>query len=110
MKLHSLLVDWEKKSNEECMAHECLVKMPRSVAARIYALQEMFPGRSENEIIAGLLSSVLDELLETLPYVQGETVAAEDELGDPMYEDVGLTPRFIRLTQKYVEILAAEQR
>ena len=38
---------------------------------------------------------------ETLPYKQGTKIIAEDEYGDPMYEDVGLTPRFLELTQHY---------
>lgn len=104
MRLKGLLQEWEKKSREEHAAHECVVSLPLAVAARVRALQEMFPGRSENEIVVGLLGSALDELLETLPYVQGE-VSREDEFGDPIYADAGLTPRFIQLTEKYTRML-----
>ena len=42
--------------------------------------------------------------------MQGEKVIAEDEFGDPIYEDAGLTPRFIELTRKYQEQLKAQQK
>lgn len=109
MKLNNLLLEWEKKAKEERTAHEYMVRLPVSVAARVCALKEMYPGRSESEIMVGLLSSALDELLETLPYVQGE-MTREDEFGDPIYGDAGLTPRFIQLTQKYTRMLEAGQR
>jgi hypothetical protein len=28
-------------------------------------------------------------------------VIREDDFGDPVYEDVGMTPRFLELTRKY---------
>lgn len=108
MRLNSLLLEWEKRASEERTAHEYMIRLPVSVAARVSALKEMYPGRSENEIMVGLLTSALDELLETLPYVQGDIVTSEDEFGDPIYGDAGLTPRFIQLTEKYVRLLEKE--
>jgi len=48
-----------------------------------------------------LLSTALDELEEALPYVPGTKIVAEDEFGDPIYEDVGVTPLFEELSRKY---------
>ena len=108
MKIKELLEVWEKSASEKRAAHKYPIKLPISVAAHIRALAEMYPGRSESEIIVDLLSTALDELLETLPYVQGESVIREDDFGEPVYEDVGPTPRFIELTNKYTKILEAE--
>jgi hypothetical protein len=33
--------------------------------------------------------------------VKGSKVISSDDHGDPVYEDIGLTPRFIELTRKY---------
>ncbi len=41
-----------------------------------------------------------------MPYVAGSKVISTDEQGDPVYEDVGLTPRFTELTRKFKKTLA----
>ena len=108
MKIRDLFEEWEKSASEQRTHHKYTVKLPLSVAARVCALAEMFPGRSETEIMVDLLETALDELLETLPYVQGDSVTGEDEFGESIYEDIGSTPRFIELTNKYTRILEAE--
>ena len=89
-------------------AREYLVHLPLHDAARIKAMATLFPDRTETQIITELLSAALDEMEESFPYVTGERVITEDEQGDPIYEDVGLTPRFYRLTQENVKGLEDE--
>jgi hypothetical protein len=43
-----------------------------------------------------------------MPYVAGQKVISTDEQGDPVYEDIGPTPRFIELARKYRKKLEAE--
>ena len=45
------------------------------------------------------------ELAAAMPYVAGPKVIRSDEQGDPVYEDVGLMPRFISLTRKHQKAL-----
>ncbi|MNJ80821.1 hypothetical protein D3C77_793440 [compost metagenome] len=45
----------------------------------------------------------------SLPYVRGNQVIATDEQGDPVYEDVGPTPRFLALSRKHLQRMQAEQ-
>jgi hypothetical protein len=56
-------------------------------------------------LIGELLSAALDELQAAMPYVPGERVISEDEMGDPIFEDAGLTPRFMELTRRHMEKL-----
>ena len=73
------------------------------------ALTQLYPGRSETQLVSELLSTALDELEAAFPYVKGGRVIAEDEYGDPIYQDSGLTPRFQELTQKYLRQLEQQQ-
>ena len=73
--------------------------VPVDDAARVEALAELFPGNSTDALITDLLSKALDELEASMPYVPGDNVIREDEFGDPIYEDVGLTPRFLELVK-----------
>jgi hypothetical protein len=102
MKVKDLIHEWEREGSERQTAQKYSIHLPNYDAARIHALEEMYPGRSVTQIITDLLSAALDELEEAFPYIQGEKVTAEDEYGDPVYGDAGLTPRFIALTNKHM--------
>ncbi len=106
MNIKDLLQRWAQSGSGSVVCHEYAVRLPVHDAARIAALVEMYPLKSESEIIAELLSVALDEVEATFPYVQGNRVIAEDDMGDPIYEDIGQTPRFLALAKKHAESLA----
>lgn len=68
-------------------------------AARVEALAALFPGIDAETVIADLLHAALDATEAAMPYEAGERVIAEDEFGDPVFEDVGLTPRYVELVR-----------
>lgn len=108
MKVHDLLKALQENASTPRAAREFNVRLPLPDAARLLALAEMYPGRTETQLISDLLCAVLDELEAAFPYVQGAQVVAEDEQGDPVYGDVGLTPRFMALTRKHLRALESE--
>ncbi|RLK46276.1 hypothetical protein DFR31_2723 [Alkalispirillum mobile] len=105
MQLKQLVETWEETAAEQRTPYEYRVRLPLADAAKLGALAEMYPGRSEEDLITDLLGTALDELEATFPYVQGQRVVAEDEQGDPIYEDAGLTPRFKALTRRKLDEL-----
>ena len=108
MKTRELVKRWEKDAKDKITVREFIVKLPLHDAARIMALAEMYPARTETQLITDLLGTALDELEEAFPYAKGDTVIAEDEYSDPIYEDVGLTPVFFEKTQKFLRQLESE--
>ena len=110
MHIKQLLDQSESSSHGHEAPISMTVSLPLEEAARILALNELYPERTTEQIFIELLTVALDELEEALPYVQGDKVIAEDEFGDPIYEDAGLTPRFIELTRKYQDQLKAQQK
>ena len=107
MKFKPLLDRWKKTSAPLKTALEYAVKLPLDDAARLQALAELFPGQPIEEIVTDLLSAGLDEIAAAIPYERGPKVISRDDQGDPVYEDVGLTPRFVELTRKYKKNLEA---
>jgi hypothetical protein len=101
VKFKPLLDRWKKTPAPEKTAKEYAVRLPLDDAARLQALAELFPGRSIEEIVTDLLGAGLDEIAAAMPYEKGPKVISRDDHGDPVYEDVGLTPRFVELTRKY---------
>jgi len=108
MRIKELLSQWESSNRPSRAVKEFRVQLPLEEAAQILALKEMFPDRNEQQLIADLLSAVLGEIEQHFPYIAGKKIA-EDEFGDPVFEDVGLTPRFLQLTRKYVHLLEQEK-
>ena len=108
MKFKPLLDRWKKDAAPARTAKEYAVRLPLDDAARLHALTELFPGRTLEEIITDLLSAGLDEIAAAMPYQAGPKVISRDDQGDPVYEDIGLTPRFVELTRKFKKSLEAK--
>lgn len=107
MKISELVNHWNKTAANPMSIQSHAVHLPLEDAAKIEALAEMYPGRSKEQIITDLLRSALYELEAGMAYRPGHRVVAEDEMGDPIYEDVGETPRFSQLKKKHLQRLKA---
>ena len=105
MKIRDLINDWELSARGRLSKVTYHIPLDLESAARLAALAEMYPRRHAEELLGELVSAALQELEESLPYVQGSTVVAHDEQGDPVYEDIGPTPRFLALARKHMQEL-----
>jgi len=110
VKFKPLLDRWKKDAAPVRTAKEYAVRLNLDDAARLHALAELFPGRSVEEIVTDLLRAALDEIAAAMPYEPGPKVISRDDHGDPVYEDLGLTPRFVELTRKYKKSIEAEPK
>ena len=107
MSLKELLDSWGENAAAPRTAKAYAVRLPVADAARLAALSEMFPGRAPEQIISELLGEALRQLAAAMPYVAGKRVIASDEQGDPVYEDIGPTPRFMELARAHRRRLEA---
>lgn len=102
MRVRELMSTWENQSNSSRQEEKYHVRLPLKDAARLEALLGLYPGVNKVALISQLIGAALDEVEKQMPYKQGDKVVAVDELGDPLYEDIGLTPKYLELRQKYV--------
>ena len=107
-KFKALLDGWKQKAGPAKTQHSYAVHLPLADAARLHALVDLFPGRSVEDIITDLLHASLDQVTEAMPYERGPKVISQDDQGDPVYEDAGLTPRFIELARKHKKALQSK--
>jgi len=110
VKFKPLLDRWKKDPAPVRTAREYPIRLELDDAARLHALAELFPGQPIEAIITDLLRAGLDEIAAAMPYERGPKVISRDDHGDPLYEDIGLTPRFVELTRKFKKNLGAEPR
>ncbi len=109
MKIRELVQHWQKNARGRLSATPYQIHLDLEAAARLAALQEMYPKHHVEELLGELLGAALEELEASLPYVKGSKVVATDELGDPLYEDAGLTPRFLALSRQHLQRLSEQQ-
>jgi hypothetical protein len=105
-----LLESWRESAAAPRTAKAYAVRLPVDDAARLGALADMFPGRTPEQLITELLGAALKEVATAMPYVPGKRVISTDEQGDPLYEDVGPTPRFMDLTRQHRRQLQAKPK
>lgn len=110
MKVRDLMSSWESASHKRHAEERYQLKLPVKDAARLEALTGLYPGLNKNEVLSQLVAAALDEVERQMPYKPGNKVVAEDELGDPLYEDVGLTPRYLELRHRYAQGLSVKQK
>ena len=101
MSFKELLESWRERSAAPRTAETYAVRLPLDAAAQLAALAEMFPRRAPEQLITELLGVALNEVAAAMPYIAGKRVISTDEQGDPLYEDVGPTPRFMELARKH---------
>ena len=109
MKIRELARHWEQNAKGRLTRNTHQIHLDLESAARLAALCEMYPKRNAEELLGELIGAALEELEASLPYVKGSKVVATDEQGDPLYEDIGPTPRFLALSRRYLQELCVQQ-
>ncbi|APZ41758.1 hypothetical protein [Acidihalobacter ferrooxydans] len=101
MKIKQLVETWQEEAKAPPRDRELKLSIASGDLAKLQALSDLY-GRDVETLACELLEAALYEVTEALPYVPGKTVVGEDECGDPIYEDAGLTPRFLELTRDHL--------
>ncbi|MGK0500110.1 MAG: putative DNA-binding protein [Oceanicoccus sp.] len=110
MNIQQLLQLWETTASGQLTEEHYSIRLPVEDAAKLQALAELYPRRAITEIVTDLLSAALNDVESHMPYVRGTTIVARDEEGDPLYEDVGPTPKFLDLTKKHMSDFVSQQK
>ncbi|TVP57928.1 MAG: pilin assembly protein [Halomonadaceae bacterium] len=105
MKIRELVDYWEKHARGRLSRTVHSVQLSDAAEARLSDLARRYPVRSRESLLRNLLSAAMDELESGFPYVEGNKVVAVDEDGYEIYEDVGITPRFLALTKQHMQEL-----
>ena len=108
MKIRELAQHWEENAKGRLSKTAYRIHLDVEAAARLAALSEMYPKRQTEELLGELIGAALEELEASFPYIQGRQVVATDEEGDPLYEDIGPTPRFLALSRQHLQLMASQ--
>ena len=101
MKIEQLIKKWDALPKEIIDGKKYQINISQTDAAKVEAIKELYPGITTQMVMHQLLVSALGLFEESLPYVQGSKITGEDEFGNPIYEDIGDTPKYIQLVNKH---------
>ena len=104
MDIKALIKHWEITTQDHGPTENFSINLSLKEAAQIHALTELFPGRTPEQILQELINCALVEMKEQFPYIQGKQIGV-DENGDPIHEDIGLTPQFVDATRRHLTSL-----
>lgn len=97
--INSLLSELENRARRVASEREVTLKIEHEDLIRLKALAEVY-GLSVDEVTACLLHRTLVEVEEKLPYRAGSRIIrVEDD--DPVYEDIGPTPRYLEAKRRF---------
>lgn len=100
---------WAAPDNSRLTSKQFSFRLPLHVAAKLSALEEMYPSRTRTEIVCDLLAAALDEVAQTFPMVKGQGMGSCDpDTGEKLFEDIGPEREFRKLSNKYYKELEKE--
>jgi hypothetical protein len=105
LKASDLVTVWSAPDNSRLTAKQYSFRLPVHVAARLAALEELYPSRSRTQLVGDLLAAAIAEVEAKLPTFAGAQVDKHPETGEDIFEAVGPGMDFRRLANKhYAEI------
>ena len=76
MKIRELVRHWQENAQGRLTRTPYQIHLDLESAARLAALQEMYPKHHVEELLGELIGAALEELEASLPYVKGSKVVA----------------------------------
>lgn len=101
MKAQDLHKRWSAPESARLAPQPVSLRLPIHVAARLQALCDVYPHKSQAEIVADLLAAALDEVEQSFPRVKGAVVGQDEASGRLRFEDVGPVAKYRRLANDY---------
>lgn len=105
MKASDLVSDWSVPNNSRLTTKQYSFRLPIDVAAKLAALEDLYPTKSRTQLVGDLLSTAIDEVEKNLPSFAGARVGEHPETNEPIFEESGPIAKYRILANKhYLEI------
>ena len=105
MKASDLVTVWSAPDNSRLTAKQYSFRLPVHVAAKLAALEEMYPTKSRTQLVGDLLSAAITEVEKSFPNVTGSSVGFHPDTHEELFEDVGPASAYYEKANKhYTEI------
>lgn len=105
MNASDLVTVWSAPDNSRLTAKQYSFRLPVHVAAKLAALEEMYPTKSRTQLVGDLLSAAIAEVERGFPFVKGQFIDHHPDTGEELFDDLGPGPRYqAAATRHYNEL------
>ena len=108
MKASNLVTVWSAPDNSRLTARQYSFRLPVHVAAKLAALEEMYPSKSRTQLVGDLLSAAIAEMERSFPYVEGAVIDRHPETGEEIFEDIGPKSTYQEMANKHYDDIEKE--
>ena len=108
MKASDLATVWGAPDNSRVTAKQYSFRLPVQVAAKLAALEELYPTRSRTQLVGDLLTAAINELEQNLPSYAGRPEGANPDTGEEMFKEMGQAADYRRLANKHYQSIETE--
>lgn len=108
MKASDLVTVWSAPDNTRLTAKQYSFRLPVHVAAKLAALEEMYPSKSRTQLVGDLLSSAIAEVERSFPFVEGPRIDHHRETGEDIFDDIGPRSRYQKMANKHYDDIEKE--
>ena len=127
MEPKDLVKVWDAPDHSKLTPKQISIRLPVLAAAKFSTLAEMYPSKSKSQMLADLVATALDQVIDALPSKKGALIAEEPDgiIDDDLrrvhgfghdlptgtvsiYEDIGTKGQFLRLLKKNMRKIEKE--
>ena len=101
MKASDLVTVWSAPDNSRLTAKQYSFRLPVHVAAKLAALEDLYPTRSRTQLVGDLLAAAIAEVENKLPTPAGEPWGTDPDTGKMMYHATGPRIKFRKLANQH---------
>ncbi len=98
MELKDVLKIWETPAESRLTRKQISIRLPIRVAAKLAALNDLYPHKSKTELVSDLLAIALDLVEKALP----------EKPSSPQHDIKNISDKFYQDTQRYLKELERE--
>lgn len=108
MKASDLVTFWSAPDNSRLTAKQYSFRLPVHIAAKLAALEDLYPTRSRTQLVGDLLAAAIAEVEKKLPTSAGEPWEADPDNGKMMYHASGPGMTFRKSANRYYSEIERE--
>ena len=108
MKASDLVTVWSAADNSRLTAKQFSFRLPVHVAAKLAALEEMYPTKSRTQLVGDLLSAAIADVEKAFPSVSGRSIARDPSTDEEIFEEIGPFARYQSLAENYYQGMEKE--
>lgn len=108
MKASDLVTVWSAPDNSRLTAKQYSFRLPVHVAAKLAALEEIYPTKTRTQLVGDLLATAIAEVERTLPTVPGPEWGKNPDTGEMLYVAGGIGVRYRELANKHHDTIERE--